>query len=368
MSEPEIAAPTTATPIAAANASDVSPLGDVGDVSDEEAEVDASERGARDVTTLKTLTRGITVLEAIADLDGSATAKHLSRRLDLKIGTCYHLLRTLKEGGYVVRSPGGEYDLGPRAAALGRGLIARTRPQPQLSVILTRLHAKTQETSYISGWHRGRLTLQDYFESEQSLRVGGLQAGFSGDLHCRASGKAVLAFLPAEQVETMFHGVPMPARTPQSITDYEQLVVALSKARRARYAEDLEEFAEGVCCVSAAFFGADGAPAGSFSVSAPTSRYQRSHRQLAAAVLEAAAMATNVLTTGRLSAAEGPSGSATSRGTGPHATPTGAGDGGRSAPHLGSHTGPHSVGSGPVTRRGRATVPSRGVSPARGTS
>lgn len=274
-------------------------------ISDPEHDMSSNDVGndaSSEVTTLKTLVRGIAVLEAIAEDPGATTAKHLSRKLDLKIGTCYHLLRTLKDGGYVVRGSAGEYDLGPRAAALGRGLTARTRPQPQLSVILTRLHAKTHETSYISGWHRGRLTLQDYLESEQSLRVGGLQAGHSGDLHCRASSKAVLAFLPAEQVETMFHGVPMSSRTPSTITDYDELVMAMARTRRMRYAEDLEGFAEGVCCVSAPFFGADGTPAGSFSVSAPVSRYQRFQPQLAASVLEAAGMATHLLATGRLAA------------------------------------------------------------------
>lgn len=260
----------------------------------------------RDITTLRTLSRGMLLLEAIAEGSGTATAKSLSRRLDIRIGTCYHLLRTLREAGYVLRHPGGDYDLGPQALSLGRSLVARTRPEPELSVILARLHNKTRETSYISGWHRGTLTLQDYIESDQSLRVGGLGAGYTGNLHSRASGKAVLAFLPPEQVEAMFRGVPLPRLTPRTICDYDGLVASLAKVRMQRYAVDVEEFALGVCCISAPFFGPDGRPVGAFSVSAPLSRYETAQARLVAAVQEAAAMASTLLRTGRLATPEQP--------------------------------------------------------------
>jgi IclR family acetate operon transcriptional repressor len=262
--------------------------------------------GTEDVTTLRTLSRGIRLLEAIAEGNGTATAKTLSRRLGIKIGTCYHLLRTLREAEYVIRHPGGTFDLGPHALSLGRSLIAPARPEPELSVILTRLHNKTRETSYISGWHRGMLILQDFIESDQSLRVGGLGAGYTRNLHSRASGKAVLAFLPPEQVEAMFLGVPLPRLTPRTIHDYEGLITSLASVRQQRYAVDVEEFALGVCCVSAPFFSPDQRPAGAFSISAPLSRFGASQSRLVSAVQEAAAMASNLLRTGRLATPEQP--------------------------------------------------------------
>ena len=61
---------------------------------------------------LLTLQRGLKVLEAVAEHPGKITAKELSANLGIRPGVCYHLLRTLEEGGYVVRLQFPAYPLG----------------------------------------------------------------------------------------------------------------------------------------------------------------------------------------------------------------------------------------------------------------
>jgi IclR family acetate operon transcriptional repressor len=256
------------------------------------------------VNTLHTLERGLQVLEAVASSDGTATAKVLSRQLELKLATCYHLLRTLLASGHIVRLPGGCYDVGPRAGSLSRHLQRRSGPSPELAVILTRLHNKTHETSYLSGWHHGSIVLQHYLSGLHTLNVGNLDVGYTGYMHARASCKAVLAFLPHEQVAAMFEGVELDAVTSRTITSFDDLVLELATIRRQGYALDDEEFNEGISCVSAPFFTESGTPAGAFTVSAPLTRFSRSHLRLIIEVREAAAMATGQLKTGRLSVRE----------------------------------------------------------------
>ncbi|MEW2514790.1 IclR family transcriptional regulator [Streptomyces sp. NPDC046870] len=251
-------------------------------------------------TLLRTLDRGLRVLETVAAGDGSATAKVLSRQLDIKIGTCYHLLRTLVVGGYVVRLSGGRYDVGPKAASLSRHLQRRSGPSPELAVVLARLHARTQETSYLAGWYHGSLVLQHYLTGAHTLHVAALDVGYSAHTHARASCRAVLAHLPPEQVAVMYEGLQLAPLTPHTITDFEQLTVELAAVRRQGYAIEREEFTPGVACVSAAFFKEDGAPAGAFAVAVPVSRFDERRDQLVVGVREAASMATSLLRTGRL--------------------------------------------------------------------
>ncbi|MBE1582223.1 IclR family transcriptional regulator [Nonomuraea angiospora] len=245
--------------------------------------------------SLQTLLRGLDVLQAVAHLGGQATAKSLSRQLDLSLGRCYHILRTLKAGGYIVRLPGGRVDIGPHGASLGRQLGARFEPLPELFAVLARLHARTRETSYVSGWHHGVITLLQFIAGEQALGVGGLDVGYTGDLHARASCKAVLAHLPRGQIDIMFRGVELRRLTAHTHSDVDSLTVELSNIRRQGFALDLEEFSEGICCASAAYFDHDGAPAGSYTVSVPVTRFRTTQRELIAAVQEAAAIATNLL-------------------------------------------------------------------------
>lgn len=251
-------------------------------------------------TVLHTLERGLQVLEAVAAADGTATAKVLGRQLDIKIGTCYHLLRTLLASGHLVRLPGGRYDVGPRAASLSRHLQRRSGPSPELAVILTRLHNKTRETSYLAGWHHGTLILQHYLAGQQTLSVANLDVGYTAHMHARASCKAVFAFLPEEQVEALFSGVALEPLTAHTITDFDELTAELVRIRTQSYALDREEFSPGVCCVSAPFFGAAGTPAGAFTVSVPAVRFADRQAWLTTAVREAADMATGLMRTGRL--------------------------------------------------------------------
>ncbi|WP_053383548.1 IclR family transcriptional regulator [Leucobacter celer] len=250
---------------------------------------------------LTTLSRGMAVFEHIVTA-GRVTAKQIAADRGLSLGVCYHVLRTLEADGYVIRGSGGVYELGPHGFALGRGLQRHSEIAPELAVILTRLFNATAETAFIAEWTGGAVLLRHFLTSNQTLSVGGLEVGYTGDMHARASCKSILAHLPVEQVETLFSGVPLQRLTPRTVTDLDGLLMELTRVRAQGYAVDEEEFVEGMRCVSAPYFTPDGAPAGSFTVSAPTERFERKRLRLVAGVGEAAHLASALLASGRLRA------------------------------------------------------------------
>lgn len=260
--------------------------------------------GNSETTVLQTLVRGLEVLDAVASGQGKATAKMIARTLGLRSSTCYHLLRTLRTEGYVVRVEGGTYDVGPRGGRLGHHLEVRFGPSPEISALLSRLHNKTQETAYVCGWYHGGIVMQQFKSGTKALQVKQLEVGYSGNMHARASCKSVLAFLPKDIIVTMFSGVDLEKLTPNTIGSYTELVQQLAQVRRLGYAIDDEEFHEGVCCVSAPFFDADGSPVGSFTVSVPSQRFAAIRTSITSEVLEAANLATTMLKTGRLVVAD----------------------------------------------------------------
>ncbi|PZG22083.1 IclR family transcriptional regulator [Nonomuraea aridisoli] len=250
---------------------------------------------ADDDGVLQTLVRGLDVLRTVADMDGQATARTLSQRLGLSLSRCYHILRTLKATGHITRLPGGKLGIGPGGAALGRRLHAGLEPPPELSAVLTRLHLRTRETAYVSGWVNGDITLLRFVSAERAPGIGGLDVGYTGDVHARASCRAVLAHLPPEQADAVLRGDRLRRLTPRTQCDPDLLHADLTAIRRRGHAVDLEEFRPGLCCASAPYFDRDGRPAGSYTVSAPAARFGRSQRDLVAAVQEAAAVATNLI-------------------------------------------------------------------------
>ncbi|WGX97440.1 IclR family transcriptional regulator [Nocardioides sp. L-11A] len=251
-------------------------------------------------STLSTLERGIAMLEYVAE-HGPITAKRVAREMDLKTSSCYHVLRTLVGCGFLARLEDGTYDVGPRSHAYAKAVQAKYAIQPELALVLTRLHNLTRETAYISGWRDGNIVLLHYIAGLHALNVGRLAVGYTGDMHARASCKAVLAHLPEEHVAAMFSGVRLVALTANTITDFEELRVELVQTRRQGFAIDREEYVDGVSCVSAPYFDRDGNPLGAFTVSVPTERFQRSKARLIESATQAASIATRLMTTGRLS-------------------------------------------------------------------
>lgn len=70
----------------------------------------------------QTLSRGIRVLEILADAREALTIDDVGRRLGVHRSIAYRLLRTLEHHGLVVRDAGGRVELGPRMAALAAGV------------------------------------------------------------------------------------------------------------------------------------------------------------------------------------------------------------------------------------------------------
>lgn len=260
--------------------------------------------GSGETTVLQTLVRGLEVLDVVATSNGRATAKQIARSLGLRLSTCYHLLRTLRAEGYIVRVDGGTYDVGPRGGRLGHHLEVRFGPSPEISALLSRLHNKTQETAYVCGWYHGGIVMQQFINGTRPLQVSQLEVGYSANMHARASCKSVLAYLPKDIVTAMFAGVDLAPLTPHTIVSYPELMRQLAQVRRNGYATDEEEFHEGVCCVAAPFFDADGNPVGSFTVSVPSNRFAAVRATIAREVLEAASLATTLLESGRLMIAD----------------------------------------------------------------
>ena len=246
------------------------------------------EEGKRDAGTLVTLRRGLQVLEAIALSNGHVTAKGLSRRLGLKKGTCYYLLRTLEEEGYVVRQTGGNFSLGGRIALLQESSRAKLEPLPQVMDTLVRLHDRSGETVYASEWCEGDVVVQRCIQGSRAVKVRSLEVGYRDYPHAQASGKAIMAFLPKPELRSSVARRGLEPRTANTITDTGALLDHLKGVAGRGVAFDMEEHSEGVCGVAAPFFDRRAFPTGSYLVTVPATRFGPRRAELESRVREAA--------------------------------------------------------------------------------
>lgn len=244
---------------------------------------------------LLTLNRGIQVLERVAIERGRATAKSLVADLEINLGTCYQILRTLQHAGYVHRLPGGRYVLGTRVGYLSDRYDTAVAPSPELLDILHDLHQAIGETVYITLRRNSELPILGLLEGTNMLRVGSLTVGYSGHPHIRASAKAYLAHTPTASLDAFFETRTFEPLTPNTITSWDALLDELEATRRRGYGIDREEFTPGVSCIGAVILGADAEPHGAYGTSLPTGRFLEEEEAIAEHVVQAGERASRVL-------------------------------------------------------------------------
>jgi DNA-binding IclR family transcriptional regulator len=215
------------------------------------------------------------------------TAKEAAVACGLPLPTAYHLLDTLVAEGMLSKDARRCYHSGPRLGLIVDAYSRRSAQPEHLTAPLRRLAETTGETTYLSGFRDGDVTVLASVEGNQAVRVSGLHVGFRGFAHARASGKVLLALAPPDLLERYLETAPRESRTPNTIVETEALRAELREIAAVGYAFDRDEWVEGVSGVSAPVIEHDVAIA-AYTVSAPTERFDARRHELVAAVLEAA--------------------------------------------------------------------------------
>jgi IclR family acetate operon transcriptional repressor len=235
----------------------------------------------------KVLLKALDIL-ALFDRRRPEWAEHeVARALDLPTSTAHRLLASLRARGYVVRTGGGRYRLGPAALALGRRASDQTLT-PSLRAGLERVAAETGETALVGvrdATGNGLLIL-DRIESAQRLRIV-LDAGHVVPLHAGAASKALLAHLPPAEIERVVTG-PLPRVGPATITDRDTLLRDLEGVRRRGHARSREEATEGGWAVASPVLGDDGRAEAVLGVVAPMARHSTEAEATAVAAVSRA--------------------------------------------------------------------------------
>jgi IclR family acetate operon transcriptional repressor len=244
----------------------------------------------RQPTRIRSVSKAMAVLSHIADQEAAQPARHVAAALGLPIATAYHLLDTLVDEGMLSKDERRLYGLGPRVGALADAYHRQTAPPPRMLAALRAIAAETGETTYLSARRRDEVVLLYAIEGRHPVRVAGLHTGYGANLHARASGKVLMAFGGPDLLERYLERQPLPAMTPNTITDADTLRTELDRTRERGYGLDEEEFALGVTCVAAPIFDG-GAAIAALTIAAPTGRFAEAAEGLVDAVRRAAAAA-----------------------------------------------------------------------------
>ncbi|WP_311170690.1 IclR family transcriptional regulator [Halobellus ordinarius] len=228
-----------------------------------------------DRTSLTTVTRAFEVLDLLWELDGAGPSE-VAERLDLPDSTVYDYLRSLSETRYVTRVDG-EYRLSSYFLTIGGKMKYRNRLFQVAKPEMKRVVSETDELVGLTIENDGRAIVYHQEEGRQALNLG-TYTGVATPMHTVATGKVILAHLPAERVDEIIDERGLEQRTEHTITDPEVLKSELAGIREDGYAVDWDEQVIGMGMAAVPILVDDGV-LGSFGLVAPTGRIREEEQQ-----------------------------------------------------------------------------------------
>jgi len=197
----------------------------------------------------------------------------ISQELGLPKNSVFRITLTLLKAGYLERDPdSARVGLSRKLLSLGYGALRETPSLVEQSLgFMRQLRDAVRETVCLSV-----IVDDEGFVLEQ---VPGLypfrcvvDPGMRQPLHASASCKAILAYVPPNELEAILARLPVPRLTPHTLTDKESLREDLRRVRECGYAVDRGEHIEGVVCTAAPILDRHGYPAASLTVTGPAGR------------------------------------------------------------------------------------------------
>lgn len=219
--------------------------------------------------------RLIGLLEQVSRADKPQTLTEIIGLLRQPKPTVYRMLQQLEQAGLLVKEPDGKrYAPGPRLSRLAEDVLLNAQVRASRHAILQRLVDETGETCNFTMQSGTEVVYLDRVETAWPLRFH-LQPGSRVPIHCSASGKLFLAYMPPAQRNRLLDLIRYQAYTPNTITTRIRLEAELARVRAQGYALDNEEYLDGLVCIAVPVFDprAKARIRGSVAIQAPASRF-----------------------------------------------------------------------------------------------
>ena len=215
-------------------------------------------------------TRALRVLRFLAGQPDPVPLDRIMRACDLPRSTTYHLLRAMVDEGFVVHLVDEHrFGLGPAAFEVGSG-YARQEPLQRIARRpLADLVDRVGQSAHLAILH-GREVLYVIEERAPGRPPLVSDVGVRLPAHLTASGRAILARLPASQVRALYPGpAEFVDRHGHGPSTPSQLRAVLTDTRQRGYAVEDGEVTPGLASVAVAVLDHNGHPVAAVAVTYP---------------------------------------------------------------------------------------------------
>lgn len=221
---------------------------------------------------VKSVERTLKILEVLSDYSDGLGITELSDKVNLHKSTVFRLLSTLINRGYVTQDlESSKYKITFKLFELGSKKVDKLDLLKSSKPYTRMLMESVNEVVHLIIRDEAEIVYIDKVEANNTISMAS-RIGKRNPMYCTATGKAILAFLPEEEVLKVWNSSKIVKMTGNTITDFILFKKELHNIRQNGYAVDNEENELGVRCVAAPIFDFKGDIAAAISISGPVNR------------------------------------------------------------------------------------------------
>ena len=224
--------------------------------------------------TIQSVERTFQVIELLAE-KGAMGVRELGHETGLHSTVVHRVLGTLVDMGYADREEDtGKYLLTYKMLAVGSRIQERNSAVKLAHPYLAALSEACRETVHFVERAGTNIRYIDKITPAANMFATGSHVGLEFPLAGTAVGKAILAKLSREEVESVWKDSRIVQYTANTICDLDRLLSELEDTRKTGFAYDREEREAGLFCVGVSVPDYKGNYNYGISISAPLARMQ----------------------------------------------------------------------------------------------
>ena len=224
--------------------------------------------------SIRAVERALDVLMCFTSQTPELTMTQISELVGLNKSTVHRLLATLEGKRFVERNPEtGVYKLGIRLVQMAFLTMEHNDLRRLAAPFLHSLCDQYHENVNLSVLDDTDVVYVDVIESSQRVKLAA-SSGQRLPAFCTASGKAILAFVPEENIKIILER-GMARYTQNTILSQKAFFENIQEARERGFALSEQEFEEGINAIAAPIFNSKSKPIASVSIAGPAYRLTR---------------------------------------------------------------------------------------------
>ena len=237
------------------------------------------------------LERALSLMEHLSQVPEGASQAELCTHFGYPKNSVYRICSSLLDRGYLQKNSASQkFSLTRKLLAVAYGSLSEDNLLELALPVMRRIRPMVQETLLLGTLleEEGLVLAELAGTHHFNFRV---ERGAKFYLHCTAPGKAILAFLPADEQERYLDTIDYIAFNERTHQNKTSLKKDLNEIKKRGVAYDYAEQLDGCHCISAPIFDQQGYPIAALWTTGPSNRlksenFESMGDQLAAAAME----------------------------------------------------------------------------------